>query len=388
MAKRKGKSRNRRKHWEHLHRSGHAASEDAESRRRLTQRKVKLPGQKQDEAIFADLEAKLTANGETVVGTVALLYPGGAIIRTDDLGDLQCGLAGTFRPAPQSSALAVGDYVTIAVLPETRGDIRPGRQEIDGHRVDALILQRAPRETALSRPQPMRGKRRDRYETEVFEKVIAANMDQLVVIGAVAEPRFRRGLLDRYLIVAERGELPMVLVVNKIDLGDFDHALLAEYIPLGVSYVTCSAETGEGLDAVRGLLTGKRSVLAGASGVGKSSLLNALVPGLDLPTREVRRADQRGRHTTTAATLYDLPFGGAVVDTPGIRELGLEIDAADLPWYFPEIAALAPQCRFRDCSHTHEPGCAVIAAVEAGTLSERRYISYLRILESIDAGGR
>ncbi|MFW6154335.1 MAG: ribosome small subunit-dependent GTPase A [Planctomycetota bacterium] len=386
MAKRKGKSRHRRKHWEQLHRSGHADSEDAESRRRLTRRRVKLPGQKQDEAIFADLDADWAADGETVTGTVALLYPGAAIVRTDDHGDLQCGLAGTFRPAPQSSALAVGDDVTIAVLPETRGDIQAGRQEIDGHRVDALILQRAPRETALSRPQPMRGKRRDPYETEVFEKVIAANMDQLVVIGAVAEPRFRRRLLDRYLIVAERGELPLVLVVNKIDLGDFDHGLLEEYIPLGVTYLTCSAETGEGLDAVRDLLTGKRSVLAGASGVGKSSLLNALVPELDLPTREVRQADQRGRHTTTAATLYDLPFGGAVVDTPGIRELGLEIDAADLPWYFPEIVALAPQCKFRNCSHTHEPGCAVLAAVETGEMPERRYLSYIRILESIETG--
>ena len=335
MAKRKGKSRHRQQNWEQLHRSGHLASEDAESRRRLTRRKVKLPGQKQDEAIFADLEPELTVGGEIITGTVVLLYPGAAIVRTADHGDLQCGLAGTFRPAPLSSALAVGDDVTLAVMPETRGDIQAGQQSIDGNRVDALILQRAPRETALSRPQPMRGKRRDRYETEVFEKVIAANMDQLVVIVAVAQPPFRRRLLDRYLIVAERGELPLVLVVNKIDLGDFDHALLDEYIPLGVTYLTCSAATGEGLDAVRDLLTGKRSVLAGASGVGKSSLLNALVPELELVTREVRQADNRGRHTTTAATLYDLPFGGIVVDTPGIRELGLEIDTAVLPWYFP-----------------------------------------------------
>ncbi|NLF33128.1 MAG: ribosome small subunit-dependent GTPase A [Planctomycetes bacterium] len=387
MAKRKGKSQHRRKSWEQLHRSGHLASEDAESRRRLSRRRVKLPGQKQDEAIFADQQAEPAGDGQRVAGTVVLLYPGGAIVRTADHGDLQCGLAGTFRPAPLSSALAVGDEVTLAVMPETRGEIQGGQQDIDGRRVDALILQRAPRRTALSRPQSMRGKRRDPYETEIFEKVIAANMDQLVVIGAVAQPRFRRGLLDRYLIVAERGELPLVLVVNKIDLGDFDHALLDEYVPLGVSYLTCSSRTGEGLDAVRELLTGRRSILAGASGVGKSSLLNALVPELELVTREVRQADQRGRHTTTAATLYDLPFGGSVVDTPGIRELGLEIDKADLPWYFPEIAALAPQCRFRDCSHTHEPDCAVQAAVEAGTVPERRYVSYLRILESIEGGG-
>jgi ribosome biogenesis GTPase len=335
--------------------------------------------------IFAD--AADLANGvdgtETVAaGVVAQLYPGGAIVRATEYGDLMCGLAGTFRPAPGASALAVGDDVNIVVLPETLGLIRAGRKDLDRDRVDALIRQRGPRRTALSRPQPRRGKRRDEYETEAFEKVIAANMDQLVAVASVALPPLRRRLLDRYLIVAERGELPLAVVVNKIDLGEPDLSLQADYAEAGIHWTFCSARTGAGLDDVRTLLTGRKSVLAGASGVGKSSLLNALVPGLDIPTKQVRARDERGRHTTTAATLYYLPFGGAAVDTPGIRELGLEIDAAVLPWYFPEFQQFSPNCKFRDCTHTHEPACAVLAAVERGALASRRYHSYLRILDS------
>ncbi len=383
MAKRKGKSKQRQKHWEQLHRQGHIDSDDAETRRRLTRRRVRLPGQKQDAPIFADTTPEATVSDSQTMGTVAQLYPGGAIVLTDDYGELMCGLAGTFRPPPGASALAVGDHVSVALTPETLGEIQAGRGEIDRDRVDGLILQRGPRETALSRPQPMRGKRRDQYETDVFEKIIAANMDQLVVIGAVARPPFRRRLLDRYLIVAERGELPLVLVINKVDLGKFDHTLLDEYIPLGVEWMSCSAATGEGIEKVRERLTGRRSILAGASGVGKSSLLNALAPELALVTREVRGRDNRGRHTTSAATLYRLPFG-AIVDTPGIRELGLEIDPADLPWYFPEFESLAPDCKFRNCTHTHEPDCAVIAAVAEGAIPTRRYDSYVRILESMN----
>lgn len=386
MAKRKGKSQHRQKHWERLHREGQFASEDAETRRRLTQRRVRLPGQKQDAPIFADLETDIAADGTQLTGVVKHLYPGGALVRIDTHGDLMCGLAGTYRPAPNASALAVGDKVTVAVLPETLGLIDAGRKEIDRDRVEGLILQRGPRETALSRPQTMRGKRRDEYETEIFEKVIAANMDQLVVVAAVALPPIRRRLLDRYLIIAERGELPMRLVVNKVDLGSPDHALLEAYQPLGVQWLACSAHTGEGLDDVRRWLADRSTILAGASGVGKSSLLNALIPELDLATREVRQRDRRGRHTTSAATLYELPFGGQVVDTPGVRELGLEIDPNELPWYFPEFEPLSPQCRFNDCTHTHEPGCAVMDAVEQGHISHRRYDSYLRILDSLEAG--
>lgn len=384
MAKRKGKSRHRPKDWERWHREGHTTSDNAETHRRLTQRRIRLPGQEQDSAIFADVGEAAQASGLQVTGVVVQLYPGGAIVRTNEYPALMCGLAGTFRPAPRSSALAVGDEVTVQLMPETSGDIQGGQRDIDRSGVSALILQRGPRRTALSRPQTMRNKRRDEYETKVFEKVIAANMDQLVVVASVVLPPVRRRLLDRYLIIAERGELPLAAVMNKIDLGEPDQGLMEEYAQLGMRWVVCSAATGAGIDEVRTLLTGRTSILAGASGVGKSSLLNALMPGLDLFTREVRRRDSRGRHTTSAATLYDLPFGGQVIDTPGIRELGIEIEVAELPWYFPEFDAFSAHCRFKDCTHTHEPDCAVQAAVAEGLIASQRFGSYLRIRESME----
>ena len=129
-------------------------------------------------------------------------------------------------------------------------------------------------------------------------------------------------------------------------------------------------------------------MLAGASGVGKSTLVNALVPGAGAAVREVRAKDDRGRHTTSAATVYDLPGGGLLVDTPGIREIGIRLTAEELSWYFPEFEPLQSRCRFRNCSHTHEPACAVQAAVEAGEISPRRFESYLRILATLDEGRR
>lgn len=380
MAKRKGKSRRRQKDWARMHREGDHATDQTEGFRRLSQRKVKLQGQSVDEAMFAEIDP----DSPHLHAVVAQLYPGGAIVRHATHGDLLCGLAGTFRPAPGSSALAVGDKVELALTPEAVGLIEGGRKELDFNRVDGVILQRGPRETAFSRPMPSSGKRRDEWDSEVFEKVVAANMQQLVVVAAVKQPPLRRRLLDRFLIVAERGEMPMRLVINKTDLGTPDMGLLAEYAELGVQWVLCSAETDAGLDELRDLLRDTGSILAGASGVGKSSLLNALMPGLDLATREIRSRDNRGRHTTSAALLHELPFGGVVVDTPGVRELGIEIDPAELPWYFPEIVERATGCKFRDCTHTHEPKCAVRDAVEAGDIAGHRYDSYLRILESME----
>ena len=382
MAKRKGKSQQRQKDWQREVRPGQDSGDDAETRRRISHRKVRLPGQGQDAPIYSKPQGQ--DEGPNVSALVVQLYPGGAIVRTRDYGDLLCGLAGTFRPAPSSSALAVGDTVIISLSVRARELAESGKHHLDLARVDGHILHRAPRETALSRPQPLSNKRRDAYDSEVFEKVIAANMNQLVVVVSVIQPAMRRRLLDRYLIVAERGELPLILAVNKIDLGEPDEGLLADYAVLGVRAVRCSAATGAGLDELREVLKDRKSILAGQSGVGKSSLLNAIMPTLNLTTREVRIRDARGRHTTSAATLYELPFGGIVVDTPGVRELGLDIAPAVLPWYFPEIAQLAPDCKFRNCTHTHEPHCAVQAAAEAGQVPAHRYDSYLRMLEEKD----
>jgi ribosome biogenesis GTPase len=156
-----------------------------------------------------------------------------------------------------------------------------------------------------------------------------------------------------------------------------------DFESLGLTVFPCSAVTGEGIESLRAAVTGRESVLAGLSGVGKSTLVNALVPGAEVLTRTVRMQDERGRHTTAATTVYPLPGGGVIIDTPGLRELGMDMAASELPWYFPDFDAYAPACRFNDCTHTVEPQCAVVAAVEAGKIQPRRYESYLRIRETL-----
>jgi len=209
-------------------------------------------------------------------------------------------------------------------------------------------------------------------------------MEVLPIVASTQQPPLRHGVIDRFLIIAERGELTPVLVINKIDLGQPDEQVLADFESLGVDIILCSAVTGEGLEELTKQLVGKRSVLAGASGVGKSTLINAIVPGADAATREVRAKDNRGRHMTSAAAVYELPAGGMLVDTPGIRELGIGLGPNELPWYFPQFEPFATQCKFNDCTHTHEPDCGIVAAVEAGEIAPTRYESYLRILDTLD----
>jgi ribosome biogenesis GTPase len=308
-------------------------------------------------------------------------FPGGVIVRAQ-AQPLLCGIAKTFRAPKDSSALAVGDFVTVAL---TLQQHLSGAAE-DKLRADGMILARQSRSTVLVRPQPRSAKRFDKYQTQPAEKVLVANMDQLLIVASVRQPPLRPAVVDRYLIVAERGELAPLLVINKIDLGRPEESVVTGFVELGLKVVLCSATTGEGLETLRAALAGRRSVLAGASGVGKSTLVNVLVPDAAAATRPVRLRDQRGRHTTAAACIYDLPppAGGLIVDTPGVRELGVNLTAAQLPWYFPEFDEHTPRCRFNNCTHTHEPDCAVLAAVEVGKIQPRRYESYLRILETLE----
>jgi ribosome biogenesis GTPase len=376
MARRKGKSQRRIKDWRQAMSSDQMADK-AGPRGRLTRRAVKLPAYRL-EAPQENLELL-----PKVEGMVTGFFPGGAMVRVATEG-LLCGIVKTFRAPEGSSALAVGDQVTVALV---------RREHVSGAgadkvRTDGFILARAPRSTALLRPQPRSAKRFDKYDSPWVDKVLVANMDQLLIVTSVREPPLRPAVVDRFLIVAERGELAPLLVVNKIDLAAPDPATIAGFVEMGLKLVLCSAVTGEGLEQLRAGLAGRRSVLAGASGVGKSTLVNALVPGAAAATREVRLKDQRGRHTTAAASIYDLPpergsAGGLIVDTPGIRELGIDLTAVQLPWYFPEFDPHAGRCRFHDCTHTHEPDCAVRAAAEAGIIPARRYDSYLRILETL-----
>ena len=378
MAKRKGKSQQRIKDWHKRYVSGETDDDTAPRRTKLSARAVKLPSFRAED----DDPRSIGLEGlPTVEGMVVGMFPGGAVVRVGS-EEMLCGIAKTFRAPEGSTPLTVGDVATVAITRSERTDAT----DADRDRADGMIVARGPRETALSRPQPRSGKRTDEYKTETFEKVIAANMDVLLIVAATCQPPLRHGLIDRYFIIAERGELRPILVINKIDLSQPDPQVLADFESLGVDVLLCSAQTRDGTESLYREICDKRSILAGASGVGKSTLINAIVPGAHAATRSVRAADERGRHTTSAAVIYELPEGGILVDTPGIRELGMRLDAAELPWYFPEFESLAPHCHFNNCTHTHEPDCAVIRAVEAGDIVPRRYESYLRILDTLSEG--
>jgi len=375
MAKRKGKSQYRM-NWQQQYDHGEGDRQQFSSRSKLTQRQVKIPAQR-DPAEIDNLEAL-----PRVQGMVMGLYPGGVAVRCEDRV-LLCGVAKAFRVpegAESASAVAVGDLVTVAL---TRTE--PANSQLDDKdRSDGMILLRQKRTSVLSRPQPRSGKRREEHETEFLEKVIVANMDVLLVVAASAQPPLRRGLVDRFLIIAERGGMVPLLAINKIDLGLPPDGVLEGFEAMGLKAILVSAATRTGLEELRTALAGKRTILAGQSGVGKSTLINAIIPGAQAATNEIRMKDQRGRHTTSSAVIYDLSAGGMIVDTPGVRELGVYMGVNELPWYFPEFDPFTAACKFRDCTHTHEPSCAVQQAVESGAIAARRYESYLRILETLD----
>ena len=378
MAKDKGKSRRRVKDWQVRYEAGEEIRDAAANKQKFSPREVKL-----GEGSFGTGGADELLGMEQRVGIVTGVFRRGVYVRVAG-EQLFCGIAKTFRTpegSENTTPITVGDDVTVVLSREAH---MQGQTHLDRNRMDGMILSRQARRTLLVRPEPRSGKRRDSYDTEIFHKVIAANIDILLVVASTVKPPMRRGLIDRFLIIAERGELTPLLVVNKIDLNAGDEEIINDVAALGVKVLQCSAETGSGLDALTAELTGKRSVFTGASGVGKTSLVNAIIPGVDAATRKVRKKDQRGRHTTSQSVIYDLPCGGLLIDTPGIRELGVGLKMEELSWYFPEIEKLSPQCKFRNCSHTHEPGCGVIAGVESGEILPRRFDSYLRILASIE----
>jgi ribosome biogenesis GTPase len=243
----------------------------------------------------------------------------------------------------------------------------------------------AERASALSRTRSAAGDTRN-LETD-REQVLVANPDQVIFVFSVRNPGFSPRKLDRFLIVAEMNHLPAIICANKVDLVDAGEAraMFRVYEAIGYLVIHTSTLTGEGIDALREVLRGRISVLAGSSGVGKSSLLNAVQAGLGLRVKQVSDATGKGLHTTRHVELIPLDIGGYVADTPGIRSLALfDLEPGELDAYYREIAPLVSQCAFSDCTHTHEPNCAVQAAVEDGQVSPERYESYLRLREEIE----
>jgi len=219
--------------------------------------------------------------------------------------------------------------------------------------------------------------------------IIAANLDQCLLFATLKDPKTSTGFIDRFLITAEAYHIAAVIVFNKIDLfrkkeEDKFAELKDTYETIGYKVMSTSVENKQGLEEVKALLKDKTTLLSGHSGVGKSSFINILFPDLQLKTQDVSDWSGKGLHTTTFAEMFDLPSGGRIIDTPGIRELGLvDIPKQELSHYFPEMRALINECQFNNCLHINEPGCAVKEAVREGRISEDRYVSYVVILESI-----
>lgn len=251
---------------------------------------------------------------------------------------------------------------------------------VDAGNGSGMITEVLPRRSKLSRPAPGPG---------IFEQVIVSNADLVVPVFAAASPTPRWGLLDRYLVSAESSELPSLIIINKIDLAWKNPGLnedLETYRQIGYPILSVSAATGEGIEELKHVLQGKLSVLVGKSGVGKTSLLNAIQPGLGLRVKAVSQGEQgKGRHTTTHLEMFELAFGGALADTPGMREFGLwNITGDELAYLFPEMSGYVGQCKFGlSCRHDREPNCAIRKAVMSGGISPHRYKSYMNLREEL-----
>jgi ribosome biogenesis GTPase len=295
---------------------------------------------------------------ETFRGLVIRAQSGFYTVKTDH-GERVARLRGRLKRGPATEDLvAIGDWVKLSPL--------------DGE--EAVIESVEERTSEITRSAP--DSRGD------YQQVIVANPDQIVLVFACANPAPHLGMLDRYLVIAEEQDVPAWIVANKIDLVSDDEArqLFDPYAAIGYSLLYTTAETGRGLSVFKEGLVGRVSALTGPSGVGKTSLLNAIQPGLGLDVSEVSQATTKGRHTTVVRQMLPVEGGGFVADTPGLKALALwDIEPEELDGYFREIRPLVADCQFRNCSHIEERGCAVRAAAEAGQIDLRRYESYMRM---------
>lgn len=243
---------------------------------------------------------------------------------------------------------------------------------------EGSILGRQDRRSTISR---LRGDSTRYSDASLETHVIAANVDDAVIVAAAKDPEFHPRFIDRYLIVCQNGNVEPIICLNKSDLTTERHPVLSFYRELGIRIVETSTLTGEGIEELKDLIRGRIVVLVGNSGVGKSTLINKIIPSADLRTMEVSEKKGTGKHTTTTSNLYKWDEGSYVIDTPGIRSLGIEnIEKSSIRFFFSEFEQFADQCKFRDCVHDHEPDCEVKKTVERGEVNVYRYESYLRML--------
>ena len=292
-------------------------------------------------------------------------------VLTDQGKSINCRIKGKFRTLDikTTNPIAVGDRVQIDPEPD---------QET------GLITTLHPRKNYIIRKSVNLSKQ---------AQIIAANLDQAFLIVTLASPRTSMGFIDRFLVTAEAYEIPAKLIFNKLDLfNDEGLKILEEYQSIyenaGYPCYSVSALKETNLDQIRELLKDKVTLVSGHSGVGKSTLINALLPGKELKTGQISDWSDKGKHTTTFAEMFQLPFGGYLIDTPGIRELGVfDIEKQDLGRLFPEIRKLMENCRFHNCRHINEPGCAVLEALDNEELESSRYDSYLSIYHDNETRG-
>ncbi len=295
---------------------------------------------------------------DRIPGWVTRLQSGFYTVETEQ-GAVICRLRGRLkRGAWEGDFIAAGDRVMISLQSDGTG----------------MVEEVLPRAKALVRLAPTpRG---------LYQQVLLANPDQMALVFACANPEPHLRMLDRFLVICEKQGIPPIIVANKVDLVGIDRAreIFSLYEPIGYPVIYTSTKTGLGVDTLHERLIGNLTGLAGPSGVGKTSLLNAIQPNLGLAVRSVSESTSKGRHTTLVRALFRLDGGGYVADLPGLRVLALwDTEPEELDGYFPEIRPLVMECRFSNCTHRSEPGCAVRAAAEQGRISPERYHSYLRL---------
>jgi ribosome biogenesis GTPase len=290
------------------------------------------------------------------------------LVKTEEGKELNARIKGKFKidGITSTNPIAVGDNVNVEMENEAEGS--------------AVIDDIYPRKNYINRQSP---------HNKNQHHIIAANLDQSLLFATLKDPKTSQGFIDRFLITSEAYHIPAIIVFNKTDLykkkelEKLDELTLI-YKTIGYVVQTMSIVNGSGVNEVKNFLTHRITLLSGHSGVGKSSFINTVLPEIALKTRDISGWSGKGLHTTTFAEMFDLPFGGKIIDTPGLREFGLtDIPKQELSHFFPEMRTLINECHFNNCLHLNEPGCAVKQAVNSGAISIDRYVSYCNILDSI-----